>query len=177
MSEINLVSKQKERITKLKKRVKLLRIIAFFCLIFVFTSSIFVFFIKLSSPLLSLQNQEKTLSANIDSSKQKIAKLFIVNDRLQNIESLLSKRANFNGTINAIVQQKPVDLSMTSLTVNKKNVSIKASSMSLTAINNFMDSLVVFAADKKMFNKITLENLSIDTEANQYVFSIKADLP
>ena len=177
MSEINLISEQKERITKLKKKVRLLRIISFSCLIFVLISSVLVFLVKFSSPLPSLGNQEKALSGTLDGSKQKIGKMFVINDRLKSIDSILLKRSNFNEMINTLIQNKPGDLLISFLTINKNTIAMRISSMSLRSIDNFIDSIMTLTKDKKMFKKITLENLSVDMGTNSYAFSMKIDLP
>lgn len=176
MTDINLLSGQKEKLLESKRAVKLFRIISVGCLLFVLVLSVGIFFIKTSSPLSSLQNQEKMFLSEFDSSKQKVAKLYVLSDRLKNIDGILSKRSNFDKTIDALIKQSPEGLQIDSLSLSKKTVLMTIYSSSLNSINTFIDNLMVLTRDKKLFKKITLENLSTDMKATRYSFSIKADL-
>ena len=73
--------------------------------------------------------------------------------------------------------QGQVALEAAGITINKNTIAMRISSMSLRSIDNFIDSIMTLTKDKKMFKKITLENLSVDMGTNSYAFSMKIDLP
>lgn len=176
MNEINLISKKKEDLLRKKKIINGLRIISVVFLSLIVLSSIVVFFLRFTSPLDSLKKEESKLLTEISSSKQKMAKLLVASEKLKSISEIISQRPNFDKTIDTVLKEAPQNLQVSSLTIDKKNVVLTVSSQSLFSINTFMDNLINLYLNKKIFEKITLNNLSADQVLGKYSLTIEGNL-
>lgn len=177
MNEINLISKKREAILRSKGIVKIFRAAAMVSLFLVFISSVGIFLLKLNSPLPALKREETALLSSLSSLKQRMAKFIILNDRLKNISSILSKRSDFDKKLDALVKIDDLtgtlqNIRITSLDMGKKNISVTISSESLYSINVFIDNLVAMSSNKQVFKIITLENVTADQKSGRYFSSI-----
>lgn len=176
MNEINLISGKKEEDQKSKHFLKILIIVSVICILLTVASSVFVFYLKLGSPLPALKEKENTLLSQLSSSKDKIAKLEVLNDRLTNVDNIVSKRRNYNKLIDDISKNQSGNLRINSLRVGKKGVTLIVSSSSLSSINNFLDNLLLMFQKKEFFSEIVLNNVSSDLENRTYSISVDATL-
>lgn len=176
MSEINLISKKRAEDLGSKKILGLLRLASITSLVLTSVFSVGIFFIKINSPLPSLKEEEKRLLTNLSSSKQQVAKIAILTDRLKTISGILSQRLDFDGLVNSLEAQAPQNIAIKAVTVDKKTVSFEVSSPSLNSLNILIENLAIMVSNKKMFGKITLRELTADPSLGEYAFSIDADL-
>ncbi|MDP3726962.1 MAG: PilN domain-containing protein [bacterium] len=174
--DINLIPGKRKVVLEQKKIVKRLRILSIVLLSTVAFSSIALFLLKLQSPLPSLKREENTLLASLSLLHQKTAKLLLMKNRLKETAIIEKKRQRLDETIGAVVEGVPADVSLSSLSVGKKDVSITASSNSLSSVNIFLDRLVNKVLQKKTFSKITLDSLSLDSKGNRYIIAFTLEL-
>lgn len=176
MSEINLLFKKRVEDLESKKILRILRLASIISLVLVCVFSVGIFFIKISSPLPSLKEEERRLLANLSSSKQEVAKIAILNDRLETMSGILSQRLDFDGLVNSLEVQVPSSIRIKALTVNKTTVSFIVSSSSLNSLNILIENLAIMVSNKKMFGAITLKELTADPSLDEYSFSVDASL-
>lgn len=177
MSEgINLLLDKNKNKRKNKEIIKAFRITSIVLLFLVAISSVLVFSFKLQSPLTNLQNEEQDVLSKISVLHPKTARLFLASDRIKNISEIISKRPDFEKRITIILKAIPNDVSLSAFTIDNKNVSIVATSTSLSSIGQMLDNLVAMVANKELFNKINLQGLTVDGANGTYRVSIEAIL-
>lgn len=174
--DINLVPGKRKTEAAQKKLLAKLRLFSIILLAITAFFSVSLFLLKLQSPLPSLRKEENNLLTSLSLLSQKSAKILIMKNRLNEIVILEKKRKRLDETIGAVIEGAPSDLSLNSLNVDKKSVSVTASSNSLSSLNIFLDGLVDKAVKGKTFNKITLDSLSLDSKGNRYVIAVTLEL-
>ena len=161
MSEgINLLLDKNKNAHKNKEIIKALRITSVISLFLVAFFSILVFLLKLQSPLTNLQNEEQDTLSKISVLHPKAARLFLASDK----------------RIAIILKAIPNDVSLSTFNIDNKNVSIVATSSSLSSIGQMLDNLVAMVGSKELFNKINLQGLTVDGANGSYRISIEAIL-
>lgn len=173
---INLIPGKRKVVLEQKSLVKKLRILSIALLIAIVFSSVALFLLKLQSPLPSLQREKNTLLTNLSLLSQKTVKLLLVKNRLKETAVITKKRQRLDETIGAVIEGVPQDVLVSSLNVGKKDVSITASSNSLSSVNILLDRLVDKVLQKKVFSKITLDSLSLDSKGNRYIIAFTLQL-
>lgn len=174
--DINLIPGKRKVVLEQKSLVRKLRILSVVLLATVAFFSISLFLLKLQFPLSSLQKEKNTLLTNLSLLSQKTAKLLLVKNRLKETTIIEKKRQRLDETIGAVVESIPQDVLISSLNVGKKDVLITASSNSLSSVNIFLDRLVEKVLQKKVFSKITLDSLSLDSKGNRYIIAFTLQL-
>lgn len=176
MNEINLLRSQESEKKQPQKLERMLRLTSVILLSVVGLSSVTLFILNATSPVSSLQKEEATLLSQLTAYQNQFNKYLIIQDRLKNISGILSKRTNYNETINNLLEKVPQNVIVGSLSIDGNKVQMSVSSSSLSAINIFIDNTVELATDKKMFNRLTMNGLSFDVERGQYLLTLQADL-
>src|SRR3989344_2274448 len=177
MSEgINLLLDKNKNAHKNKEIIKALRITSVISLFLVAFFSFLVFLLKLQSPLTNLQNEEQDTLSKISVLHPKAARLFLASDRIKNISEIISRRPDFEKRIAIILKAIPNDVSLSTFNIDNKNVSIVATSSSLSSIGQVLDNLVAMVGSKELFNKINLQGLTVDGANGSYRISIEAIL-
>lgn len=176
MSEdINLLSKRKSNFTKNKKLAGFFRLASIILLVITVFSSLAIFFLKSNSNLTSLEKEEKAVYGELTRLNQKVAKLLLIERKIKDISTIIEKRPKFDEKINLITKDMPNNVSVASLTVDQKNLSVTLSSSSIYFLNLYLDSFLS-SANKKVFSKVTLDSLTLDNKSGRYFLSLKADL-
>ncbi len=70
----------------------------------------------------------------------------------------------------------PPDIVIFSFSIDKANLQMTVASSSLTTLNTFIERLLELTGEKKVFTKLTLNSLSLDTKTNRYSLSIEGNL-
>lgn len=174
--DINLVPGKRKIALEQKKLVLRLRLFSIILLVITVFSSVLLFFLKLQSPLPSLQREKNVLLTNLTLLSQKSAKLLLLKNRLNEVAIIEKKRQRLDELIGSVLEGVPQDVSLNSFSIDKKSVSITAASNSLSSINIFTDRLVDKAMKGKNFNKITLDGLSLDSKTNRYIIALTLEL-
>lgn len=173
--EINLLS-QKTKFSKEKKLLRILKILSYGLLIFVFMSSVIVFFINQFSQNTSLQMEKNSLVSSLANFDKRIGKSLFIESRLNDASQILQKRVRNDEILASILKEVPNAVSIQSLTIDQKTFAFTVSSPSLTTLNQFTNNLVSESAQNKSFKKVTLDSLTLDERNNQYVVSVVIDL-
>ena len=172
-SGINLiVTKQRSAFAPLLDRVQILRSIAIFLLFGVSVCSMILFLLISFSPLPALQKQERSEIANLAQFHSDVAKLSFLNERANGIATLISKRANLNKLIDSIQNKLPAGVSIVSLSMGKKTLSVTVDSNSLATLDTFLNTLTDATGVNKEYFHLTLNNLSLDGERNRYLLIV-----
>lgn len=173
---INLLpSKQKQHASG-KLFVQILRYTAVGFMFVVTVSSLVVFILKIQTPLTHLQSEEKILHANLSSLNTRKVKYFVLNDRLKNISSLISKRSHLEEVLNVLHAQIPGGVSLDSLRVDTTSLTLVASSPSLATLGTTLDKLVEVGTSQKLLKKITLDTLIFDSKRGVYTLTFRSTL-
>lgn len=177
MSEdINLVPGKRKIALEQKKIVVRLRLFSIILLAITAFSSAALFLLKLQSPLPSFQREKNMALTNLSLLSQKSAKLLLMKNRLKEITIIEKKRQHLDEIIGSVLEGVPADVSLNTFNIDIKSVSITASSDSLSSMNIFLDRLVDKVVKGKIFNKITLDSLSLDSKGSRYILALTLEL-
>ncbi len=165
---INLASDRRgfKSTSVIKDRLKVLRISSMAMLFFVGAGSVVISILIVFSPLPQLRRDEAKVRNELAVFQPDIYKLAFINDRGDSIRKLIGQRSLYDKKLEVIVNRLPVDVSLDSLTINKKNYTLKFSSKNLDSIDSLLNSLVSVTGKGKDFLRIYLTSISTD-EVNQ----------
>lgn len=170
-SDINLIKKE-TRVSA--KRLRVFRFLAVVIALFVALSSITLFVFTRQNSLDSVKAEQNSILQSISLLNQKAAKINFLNDRLRNIEAIMAERKNYIQTVNFILDEMPSNVQIASLTLDKENILLTASSSSLSAINEFLNNTIKFTDERHLLKDLTIENLS--AQGGEYSLTLKAKL-
>ena len=174
-TNINLLLHADEQELRRRKRVKSLNFIAIMFLVGVGGISFLLFFlIQIINPL-SIKREQSDIREKISKSQNKQAKLFVLNNRINNIEKILQKRIDLGRVTNFLLAKTPGKLFIEDLEVDDKTVRLTAQSTSLLAIGELINNLTDMVRKKEIISSLTLSTLVFDEGKNSYQVSIKAD--
>lgn len=174
---INLLKGSKTKRFKEEKKLRYAQIVAVASLFFVSAFSALAFYVNTNTPLTAVVEEENQQKKIMDQLQDTAAKLFITQNRIKDIGVIINKREVLNTVLGDIGQAVPESVKIQSLALDGKNFSMTVSSFSLSELNSVLTNLVSMAENKKIFSKITLEGLSIDTKENNYIVSLSGNLP
>ena len=175
-TNINLLLHADEQELRRRKRVKSLNFIAIMFLVGVGAISLVLFFlIQIINPL-SIKREQSDIREKISKSQNKQAKLFVLNDRIDNIEKILQKRIDLGRVTNSLLAKTPGRLFIEDLEVDNKAVTLTAQSTSLLAIGELINNLTDMVRKKEIISSLNLSTLVFDEGKNSYQVSIKAEL-
>ena len=173
-TNINLLIQTNEESLRRQKRVKRLNFIAATLLVGVSAMSLIIFLlIQIISPSTILREQNNIIK-KISQFQNRKAKLFILNNRVENIEKILAKRKDLARITNVMLAKTPSRLSIEDLEVDDKTVIMTAYSTSLSAIGELINNLTDMVRKKEIINSLTLSTLVFDEGKNSYQVSLKA---
>lgn len=174
--EINLLPQRKLDLLQQERTVVIARGIAVIIMVLVVTSALAVFLLNRNTSLDSLKVQENSLRANFSLLHDKLAKNFLLVDRIGKIQTITRKKSSFIGNITTIQQVIPDDVDIEAFTVNKTTVSLTVSSSSLVSLGKFMDGINKLVTNKSFFKKVTIDNTVADEKVGKFVVSVKGEL-
>lgn len=175
-NDINLVHDKNTENFVLKARAKIFRNVAIIALSVISFLSILLFILASTSPLSSIKKNENTTLYNISFLHAKSAKLYLLNDRLKNISTILSTRKNYTETLGTLLSEVPSDASANTFEIDKDNIVLKVSSKSLIPINKFLDSFINLSSTKKIIKDIIITGLTLDKQTGTYSIFVKAKI-
>ncbi|MDE2025012.1 MAG: hypothetical protein KGJ07_00795 [Patescibacteria group bacterium] len=171
---INLISSKKQNLEKQEKIVLVIRRIAYGSLITVALISTGLFMLNYLSPLPKVTIQEQQVTQSLLAQKGKIAKLLLLRDRLQHVDTIFLQNTSLEKNLTTIILNTPGDVNVNSLGVSATSVTLVFNSQSLTSINTFMDFLTEQVAKKTFFKKVTVNSLALSVKSGTYTLSIAA---
>lgn len=174
--DINLLSSKDSELVKRQKRVKLFNIIAVtFSLIVVAVSLTIFVMIQITNPL-SLKKEQDDVASKISLLRDRQVNLFIINNRVLNIEEVLNKRKDLSKEIGSIFAKIPQRVIVEELKMDRKLIFLTASSASLYSIGELINNLTDMVRKKEIIQSLKLNSLIVDTDKNIYSVSLEAEL-
>jgi|SRR3989344_5242335 len=175
-ANINLVLPKGKDYLEQQKRAKIVNIVATSFPITVGIISLVLFLVTQAINPVSIKKQQEETISKIAKHQDRKIKLFIINDRLDNINELLKGRRNFADNINALLSIMPGEVTLENLNIDNKLVLLTVSSVSLRSIDEFITNLILMAEKKEVIRSLFLETLTFDVAKNNYLVSLKSDL-
>lgn len=176
MNKHNINLLHDERIHASEKDTKILWIIASSTLLIVAVSSIIIFVMKMQSQLPVLQKNENDLLSSMSLFQTKIIKHILFTDRLNNIESIISKRTLFDTKLDEVMLIISSELKIHNISMDKKKLSLTMATLSLASIETFNEKLKEMLDNKKLFSRVSFSGITVNQKKGEYSFTIEADL-
>lgn len=159
-SDINLVAGS-NILSKEAKRLRVFRTVAIFLIISVGFLSVLLFLLnRFFSPQILIDQQNQVIT-QLSALQTRQAQLSLLSQRLNDIQSVLKKRSNYDTVLTSIISGSPSDVNITSLSIDKGKISMIVASSSLLSINDFIDMLKVMVEKKQYLKNVTINNLTL----------------
>lgn len=176
-SNINFLLNKNSDLVKQKKGLKIIRIASVVVLVVVTLLSIVVFFLNRSLYPASLKKEQESIVQSMNFLRNREAKLTVVNNRIENISSILNERLDYYKVISTLLQKLPDGVFVERIKVDKKTILLSVSSSSLLPISEFINNLIDMAKEKEIISALTLDFLTIDQKTrSSYSVSLTANL-
>lgn len=172
---INLLLQTDEESKRRQRKVKRFNFIAILLLIGVGSLSLIIFLLIQIFNASSIKKEQDEIIKEISKLSNRKAKLFIVNNRVDNIEKVLQKRIDLSYVINNLLAKIPQGLFIEDLEIDDKTVIMTASSNSLLTIGELINNLTDMVRKKEIISSLTLTALAFDESKNSYAVSIKSE--
>lgn len=172
-NDINLLQGEKTNLAR-KKRIFILRVLS---LVFIFSVAFFSILLFIINNRISSENVKKNENSTLQKIlffKDRSAKFNLINDRLRNITTVLNNRKKYTGVLDAILQQVPPNVKLTGLTIDKDNVLVTATSVSLLSVDKFLNNFTSISGQRHVVKNMIIEGLTLDKQTGIYSLSIKA---
>ena len=175
-ANINLLLRTNEESLKRRKRIKILNFAAVGSLLSVGLISLGIFIlIQVINPG-SIRKEQENVSRKLTQLQSRQAKLFVLNNRIENIDKILKTRKNLSKTMSGLLAKIPSNLSLNDFEVDDKSVIITGQSKSLSVIGEFINNLTDMVHKKEIIKSLTLKSLILDESKSAYQISVKSDL-
>ncbi|MDP2585381.1 MAG: hypothetical protein Q8P29_00715 [Candidatus Levybacteria bacterium] len=175
-ANINLLLRTDEESLKQKRRIKILNFTAVASLIGIGLISLGIFIlIQVVNPK-SLKKEQEDVLGRISQFQSRQVKLFVLNNRVENIEKILKVRRDISKTMNGLLERMPSGLSVEDFVIDDKLVIVVGQSKSLYTIGEFVNNLTDMVKKKEIIKSLTLSSLSFDESKNAYQISVKSEL-
>jgi hypothetical protein len=175
-ANINLLLRTDEESLKRKKRIKILNFVAAVSLISVCLISVGIFVSIKIINIGSIKKEWENVQAQMSQFQNRQSKLYILNNRVKNVDEILRTRKDFAKVTNGLIARMPSQFIVDSLVIDDKSVIIFGRSMSLYVIGEFIDNLTDMARKKEIIKSLTLSSLILDQSRNVYQVSVKSEL-
>lgn len=172
--EINLLN-QRKQVAIEQKSIKIVRYIATTITVITILILSGILFLKVSSPLPQLKQQESGLLAQLTILHPRTAKLLFIEDRIKESASTVTTRPQFDKTIDFLTAPLPEAVQVQTADIDKKSVSFVAHSPSLSLIHSFLNYIVDEGGKRPDVKKVTLSEISYDGTSADYQFTISLD--
>jgi hypothetical protein len=173
---INLLLRTDEESLKRKKRVKVFNFVAIASLIGVGLISLGIFIsIQVIDPG-SIRKEQADVLKKISALQGRQAKLFALNNRVENIDKIMTTRRDFSRIMSSLLTKIPGNLSVGNFVIDDKAVVIVGQSKSLAVIGEFINNLTDMVRKKEIIKSLTLNSLSLDEGKSAYFVSITSGL-
>ncbi len=175
-TDVNLIIPKDKEYIEQQKRIRIAKTIAIIIPLIVGAISLGLFLLTAAINPSSIKLQQQEVLSEISKYQQKKINLFIINDRLNNINSFLKNRRDLASEISAIVTNLPQDSAIDGFEMDEKEVRIKVSSGNLLSINSLIDNLINMVEERLIINSLTLESLSFDEAKSIYSVSLRSEI-
>lgn len=175
-SEINLISNKNTALEKELRRLRMVRVLAVISLAVVSLIAILIFVLNITLPFGSVRKDEQMTEAGLSLLHGKLYTYAAINDRVNNISSVISQRDNYIPQLNQVLSKVSADLSVDQLAVQTGKIDISVSGLSLLSINKFIDDIVSLGNQGKVIKDIIIQGLSLDPNSGRYTLRIEAGI-
>lgn len=175
-TNINLLVLTDEESLRRKKRIKILNFTAAVFLLSACLISLGVFLLAQSVNLSEIKRGQEDVLKKMSQFRGRQAKLFVLNNRIENIDKILKIRKNISKTANGLLLKVPNNLSVEDFEVDDKAVTITGHSRSLFAIGEFINNLTDMVHKKEIIKSLTLNSLTLDQGQSVYQVSLRSEL-
>jgi hypothetical protein len=175
-SNINLVSPKNEQLEKEQRRLKAARILALLVVVFVAILAVVIFIVNLTVPLNAIKQQEDVTLTKLVPLHKKLVQYYFVEDRVDNLSNIIAARKNLSGIADAIAQIVPSGVSISSLEIDSKQVTLIVYGSSLLPMNQFIDGVTMISTQKKLIKNVVAQQVSVDVRNGTYSVSVQADI-
>lgn len=175
-TNINLLVRTDEESLRRKKRIKILNFTAAVFLLSVCLISFGVFILAQSVNLSEIKREQEDVLRKMSQFRGRQAKLFVLNNRIENIDKILKIRKNISKTASSLLLKVPNNLSVEDFEVDDKAVTITGHSRSLFVIGEFMNNLTDMVHKKEIIKSLTLNSLTLDEGQSVYQVSLRSEL-
>jgi len=176
-NSINLVSTNVVGLEKELKRLKIFRIAAVICLIFVSLLSLLAFILNITLPIESVKKEQQGFITQISGFDKKLTQYTLLSDRVKNISSVISKRKDYGPQVSVLFGITPTDVSIDTLNIEAGKLVLDVSSSSLLSVNKFIDDIVALGTKSKVVKNIIIEGLTLNVASGKFALSLQADVP
>lgn len=159
-SNINLIDKRSVEDSK-KTRLKKLKNFSFALLFFVGLLSLIVFLLNYRFSVRYVRKQQEDIIKKITIYDETAVKIILLNSRLSDVSKVLNRRSKYNEKMSKILDGVKGATTIDGFEVNENEVSITASSTSLSSLDDFLNNLLKMV-DLKLFSNVILEEISED---------------
>lgn len=156
--------------------LQVMRIITIGLLFIISVTSVVIFILVSISPLPGLKNQEQTLEETLQQSRNDIVTLGIVNGQTTAISMLMNNRETFNIPLSLIKYYISSDMRVTTIQADNKTITVTVESQSLQSLDTFLNGLIGYVQEKKVFSNVTLVDLTTDQSNNTFALTVQLDL-
>lgn len=175
-TNINLLLRTDEESLRQKKRLKILNYIAITSLIGIGLISLVIFLlIQITGPE-SINKEQISVLGKISQFQNKPAKVFVLNNRLENIDKVMKIKNDLSKTMGSILAKVPNNLFINGFEVDGVSVILSAESKSLFAIGEFINNLTDMVRKKEIIKSLILNSLIFDDAKNTYQVLVKSEL-
>lgn len=124
-------------------------------------------------PLPKKQEEKNLLIQQISNSSEKYINLLSLNDRIKNINGVLSKRPKYEELMELLKTQIPEGGSVKGLKMSDKSISLSVSSESLEQIETFISNVKrINEESKRVFRTLSLTSLTYNNQLRTYVLTL-----
>lgn len=173
---INLLIRTDKDSLKRRKITKILDLIAILSLLGVGLIALIIFMSIRAVNSSSISKEQENVLAKLSQFQARQVKLFVLNDRIENIDKILTIRKNISGTLSGLLAAIPGRLSVDDFEVDDKSVIIAGQSQSLSVIGEFINNLADMVRRKEIIKSLTLNSLILNESNHTYQVSIKSEL-
>lgn len=175
-ANINLLLHANEDVLRREKKLKLLNLVAGIFIATVGLVSLAVFIlIQIFNPEPIIKQQQE-ISKQISLLQDRQLKLVILNNRIENIDKILSIRRDLSKATNSLLAKVPSQLSIDNFEIDEKGAVVSGQSGSLSVIGQFIANFTDMVRKKEIIKSLTLTSLTLDEGKNTYLVSIKSEL-
>jgi hypothetical protein len=153
--------------------LQVMRIITVFLLFIISVSAVIIFILVSISPLPELKNQEQSLQQTLLQSKSDIVKLSLVKEQTDAINQLITNRQSLDVPLSMIEYYLSSDMTVTDIQTDNKTILLTVESPSLKSLDTFLNGIIGYVQEKKVFSSAILVDLTTDQTDNEYALTVQ----
>ncbi len=174
-SNINLLAKKEDINLKEKKRIKILKIIAFSVLGATALTVVVLIILYSQLKLSTIKKDQESAIKNMSYLQEKSAKLMSINNRVNSISEINKNKKKYQDIITTLSKQLPSNIKVNGIDITTEEVNMRLASSSLYDVKILIDRMIALAEAKNTIESLMIDSLSLNTRDNRYnlVFSAR----